>query len=104
MDFLYPFLRSIKFHDKISTISLSLILSRGLIMWCLPDDDSKAVITAVEHIHSAHRECHLRLPETAIVFFMSKGTDYLVEHPFTITNPLRIPFQIKFLVLRIISD
>ena len=73
-------------------------------MWCLPDDDSKAVITAVEQIHSAHRECHLRLPETAIVFFMSKGTDYLVGHPFTITNLLRIPFQIKFLVLRIISD
>ncbi|MFR1562548.1 MAG: hypothetical protein ACLST7_11435, partial [Oscillospiraceae bacterium] len=55
-------------------------------------------------LSSAHRECHLRLPETAIVFFMSKGTDYLVGHPFTITNPLRIPFQIKFLVLRIISD
>ena len=73
-------------------------------MWCLPDDDSKAVITAVEQIHSAHRECHLRLPETAIVFFMSKGTDYLVGHPFTITNLLRFPFQIKFLVLRIISD
>ena len=73
-------------------------------MWCLPDDDSKAVITAVEQIHISHRECHLRLPETAIVFFMSKGTDYLVENHFTITNPLRIPFQIKFLVLRIISD
>ena len=49
-------------------------------MWCLPNDDSKAVITAAEQIHSGHRECHLHLPETAIVFFMSKGTDYLVEH------------------------
>ena len=49
-------------------------------MWCLPNDDSKAVITAAEQIHSGHRECHLHLPETAIVFFMSKGADYLVEH------------------------
>ena len=52
----------------------------GFAMWCLPNDDSKAVITAAEQIHSGHRECHLHLPETAIVFFMSKGTDYLVEH------------------------
>ena len=93
-----------QFYAKISIISISLILRIWFIMWYLPDDDSKAVITAVEQIHSAHRECHLRLPETAIVFFMSKGTDYLVGHPFTITNPLRLPFQIKFLVLRIISD
>lgn len=49
-------------------------------MWCLPNDDSQAVITAAEQIHSAHRECLLRLPETAVVFFMSKGTDYLIEH------------------------
>ena len=52
----------------------------GFAMWCLPNDDSKAVITAAEQIHSGHRECHLHLPETAIVFFMSKGADYLVEH------------------------
>ncbi len=49
-------------------------------MWCLSNDNSKAVITAAEQINSAHRECHLRLPETAVVFFMSKGTDYLVGH------------------------
>ena len=48
-------------------------------MWRLPDDNSKAVISASEQIHCAHRECHLRLPETAIVFFMSRGTDYLAE-------------------------
>ena len=46
-------------------------------MWCLPNDHSKAVITAIEQVHSAHRKCGLQLPETAIVFFMSKGTDYL---------------------------
>lgn len=49
-------------------------------MWCLPDDNSKAIITASEQINSAHRACGLHLPETAIVFFMSKGTDYLTEH------------------------
>lgn len=49
-------------------------------MWCLQNDHSKAVITAAEQIHSAHRDCHLRLPETAIIFFMSKGTDYLSAH------------------------
>lgn len=49
-------------------------------MWRLPNDNSKAVITADEQIHSAHRECYLCLPKTAIVFFMSKGTDYLIEH------------------------
>ena len=49
-------------------------------MWCLSNDNSKAIITAAEQIHSAHRECRLQLPETAIVFFMSKGTDYLIAH------------------------
>ncbi len=49
-------------------------------MWYLPNDVSKAVITAGEQINSAHHACHLHLPDTAIVFFMSKGTDYLVEH------------------------
>ncbi len=48
-------------------------------MWCLPNDKSKSVITAIEQIYSAHRECHLHLPETAIIFFMSRGTDYLAE-------------------------
>jgi len=49
-------------------------------MWCSPNDCSEAVIVASEQINSAHSGCHLHLPETAIVFFMSKGTDYLVEH------------------------
>lgn len=52
----------------------------GFIMWYLPDDDSKAIITANEQIQSTHRKCQLRLPKTAIVFFLSKVTDYLVEH------------------------
>ena len=46
-------------------------------MWRLSDDDTESVITAREQIHSAHRECALRLPATAIVFFMGGVTDYL---------------------------
>lgn len=49
-------------------------------MWYAPNDTSKAIITANEQINSAHRACRLHLPDTAIVFFMSKGTDYLIEH------------------------
>ena len=49
-------------------------------MWHLPNDSTAAVITAAEQINSAHRRCGLRLPETAVVFFMSKGTDYLAEN------------------------
>lgn len=60
-------------------------------MWCLPDDDSRAVISASEQIHSAHHECHLRLPETAIVFFMSRGTDYLAAHYPAVELPESFP-------------
>ncbi len=49
-------------------------------MWRLPDDHSEAIITAAEHTRSAHGGCHLHLPETAIVFFMSRCTEYLAEH------------------------
>ena len=49
-------------------------------MWCLSNDHSNPIITAKEQINSAHREPLLKLPKTALVFFMSKGTDYLVEH------------------------
>ena len=48
-------------------------------MWRLPDDDSQPVIAAAEQIHSAHRMCHFKLPQTAILFFMSKGSEYLTE-------------------------
>ena len=49
-------------------------------MWHLPNDYSKSVITASEQILSSRNEYCLHLPETAVVFFMSKGTDYLIEH------------------------
>ena len=46
-------------------------------MWRLPDDHSDAIITAFEHTRSAHGKSQLHLPETAIVFFMSRCTEYL---------------------------
>ncbi len=48
-------------------------------MWRLPVDNSKPVITAAEHIQSAHCACQLHLPETAVVFFFGKGADYLAK-------------------------
>lgn len=48
-------------------------------MWCFSEDSSAPVITAENQIHSAHRACGLRLPKTAIVFFLSKCTEYLAE-------------------------
>ena len=49
-------------------------------MWCLLNDQSDPIIKAKDQINSAHRECNLNLPETAIVFFMSKGVEYLCEN------------------------
>ena len=49
-------------------------------MWRLPDDRSEPVIKAKDHIFSAHRNCQLQLPKTAIVFFMGKGVEYLCEN------------------------
>lgn len=60
-------------------------------MWCLPDDKSKSVITATEQIHSAQRECRLHLPQTAIVFFMGRGTDYLAEQYDAVEMPEPFP-------------
>ena len=49
-------------------------------MWRFPDDDSRAVLTAKENIESIHGAgAALRLPERAVVFFMSRGVDYLLE-------------------------
>lgn len=49
-------------------------------MWYLSNDKSKPVINAKDQIYSAHRECHLILPKTAIIFFMSKGVEHLCEN------------------------
>ena len=49
-------------------------------MWRFANDNSAPIITAKDQVKSAHRECRLQLPETAVVFFMSKCTDYLCEN------------------------
>lgn len=49
-------------------------------MWYQLNDNSAPIITARDHIKSVHKECHLHLPQTAIIFFMSKGIDYLCEN------------------------
>ena len=49
-------------------------------MWRIPGDDSEPVIQAKEQVNSAHRRCGLVLPKTALVFFMSRGTEYLCAH------------------------
>lgn len=46
-------------------------------MWRLPEDRSEPVFSAKDQLSSAHRECRLRLPPTAIVFFMGQGAEYL---------------------------
>ena len=60
-------------------------------MWCLPDDRSKAVITAAEQVHCGGHECRMNLPETAIVFFMSKGTEYLAARYDAVELPEPFP-------------
>lgn len=50
-------------------------------MWCFPNDKTAPIITAEAQLKSSHRDhCALQLPETAILFFMSRGVDYLCAH------------------------
>lgn len=49
-------------------------------MWKNIDDNTKPVITACEHIASCHKTKCSELPETALLFFMRGGIDYLNEN------------------------
>ncbi len=49
-------------------------------MWYFSTDNTLPIITAKDQVNSAHRECRLQLPKTAVVFFMSKCIDYLYEN------------------------
>mgnify|MGYP002624377661 FL=1 len=64
-------------------------------MWHLSDDDTAPVITAQEQIHSAHRECTIHLPETAVVFFMGGATTYLEEKYNAVALPELFPCFLK---------
>ena len=47
-------------------------------MWCYPEDQTEPIITAKAQLGSAHGGgSGLRLPETAILFFMSRGVEHL---------------------------
>lgn len=49
-------------------------------MWKYPDDNSRAILTPQQNIESIHgSRQQLRLPKTAVVFFMSRGVEYLRE-------------------------
>lgn len=49
-------------------------------MWKYPDDYTRAVITAKETIASAHHAEELILPETAIMFFIHGGMEFMQEN------------------------
>ena len=50
-------------------------------MWRYPEDDSPTVITAAYNIASTHRTGEaLHLPETAVLFFVGSGVEYLRDH------------------------
>lgn len=49
-------------------------------MWRFPYDDTKPVFTASDQLRGRHRGRYPQLPQTAIVFFMGKGIDYLVKN------------------------
>lgn len=46
-------------------------------MWKFKDDKTKPIITAQEHIKSCHRSNQLILPETALLFYMHGGIEYV---------------------------
>lgn len=49
-------------------------------MWKFDDDKTAAVITAREHVACGHNGPVVSLPETAILFYMHSGPQYLQEH------------------------
>ena len=49
-------------------------------MWKYPDDNTRAVITAKEHIRSGHNPQNLCLPQTAVLFYMHSGEEYLRQN------------------------
>lgn len=50
------------------------------IMWKYIQDNTEAIITAKKHIESAHKHNTLKLPETAVLFFMHGGIEYACKH------------------------
>lgn len=49
-------------------------------MWKYPDDNTRAVITAGQHIGSSHNPQNIQLPKTAVLFYMHSGEEYLRQN------------------------
>lgn len=45
-------------------------------MWKHCNDNTEAIITAKKHIESCHRKVSVKLPETALLFYMHGGVEY----------------------------
>ena len=61
-------------------------------MWTLPDDDTRPIITAREHISSAHATENLAaLPPTCVLFEMGRGLKFLDQHYETVTYANSLP-------------
>lgn len=46
-------------------------------MWKYSNDDTNPVITAKKHIMCSHRNSNIQLPDTALLFYMHGGVEYL---------------------------
>ena len=55
-------------------------------MWKIPTDTSEAIITAQKHVASQSHvrgndgAAALRLPETALLFYINRGDEYMLSH------------------------
>lgn len=46
-------------------------------MWKFPEDSTVPIITAKQHIASSHGSMEIRLPETAVLFYMHSGEGFV---------------------------
>ncbi len=49
-------------------------------MWKFDEDKTAPVITAKAHVESTHNGAPVSLPQTAILFYMHSGPQYLLDH------------------------
>jgi len=73
-------------------------------MWRFPEDNTEPVITAEGHIHSSHSETVMKLPETAILFFLSKSADYLCKKYHAAELPVKLPRFLNRCPVWVIDD
>lgn len=49
-------------------------------MWKFDEDKTKPVLSAQKHIESAHKAGCKKLPDTAVLFYMHSGVDYILNN------------------------